>query len=63
MPAAPIRVHLNTGTILEAKDFDKRSNAKEIALVGVDDEIVVIIKDSVTALIMEPDSAKGYFGK
>jgi hypothetical protein len=34
-----------------------------VALVGMDDEIIAVVKDSIAALIMDPDAAKAYFGR
>ena len=63
MPAAPIQVHLkNSGTIINAKSFDKRGAETTLVLVGMDDEVIVIIKAEIMALVMEPEAAKYYFG-
>jgi hypothetical protein len=59
----PIKVLLQNGTVLDAKSFDRRSNDRETAFVGMDDEIIAVVKSEVTALIMEPGAAKDYFGK
>jgi len=61
--SAPIRVRLKDGTILDAKAFDKRSNDGVTAFVGMNDEIVAVVKSEITALIMAPAAAKEYFGK
>jgi hypothetical protein len=61
---APIQVHLkNSQTVINAKAFDKRSNDQVVALVGMDDEIIAVVKGSIVALIMDPDAAKAYFGR
>lgn len=61
--AAPVQVHLKNGSILNAKSFDKRSNDAVTAFVGMNDEIMVVVKTEIMALIMEPNAAKEYFGK
>jgi hypothetical protein len=60
---AQVQVHLkNSQTVITAKAFDKRSNDQVVALVGMDDEIIAVVKDSIAALIMDP-AAKAYFGR
>ena len=64
MANAQVQVHLkNSQTVITAKAFDKRSNDQVVALVGMDDEIIAVVKDSIAALIMDPDVAKAYFGR
>jgi hypothetical protein len=61
---AQVQVHLkNSQTVITAKAFDKRSNDQVVALVGMNDEIIAVVKDSIAALIMDPDAAKAYFGR
>ena len=63
MANAQVQVHLkNSQTVITAKAFDKRSNDQVVALVGMDDEIIAVVKDSIAALIMDP-AAKAYFGR
>jgi hypothetical protein len=60
---APINVLLKNGTILHAKSFDDRATPATSAFVGMDDEIIAVVKSEITALVMEPGAAKDYFGK
>ena len=59
-----IQIHLKSGAILNTKSFDDdRAKPATSAFIGMDDEIVVVIKSEIAALIMDDDAAKVYFGK
>lgn len=63
MASAPIQIHLKSGTILSAKSFDDRATQDASVFIGMDDETIVVPnKTEITALILDDDAAKEYFG-
>ena len=59
---ASIQVLLKgSSTAISAKGFDDRSTEEAIVLIGKNNEVVVIPRDSIAAITMDPESASDYF--
>ena len=62
MSSTPIQVILkHSTTAIGGTAFDKRSNAVAAVLIGVKGEVVVIPRDNIAAIIMEPEVAENDF--
>jgi len=63
MHATSIQVLLKgSSTAISATAFDERSTETTMVLIGMNNEVVVIPKDSIAAITMDPETAKDYFG-
>jgi hypothetical protein len=60
---APVQILLkNSTTAISATAFDKRSTDDTAVLLGLKDEVIVIPRANIAAIIMDADAAQEYFG-
>jgi hypothetical protein len=52
----------NSSAALSAAAFDDRSTPDTSVFIGLKNEVIVVPKDNIAALVMTPDAAKEYFG-